>query len=235
MTEVTQPYVHGYEPHPVWGRDYKRAWLDVGPDGKPVPGDPAPPRLDAGRRVVRRHRDVRDDVADPGRSRARAARPARDARRDRTRARALLPRPRLRRPVRLLRRAPRARRPRRELSQQARRSTSIIADAALADRAARARRDRAAAPRSACRSASSPRVRAGTAGPIAPRTFVGLARPERADVLRRHAAALCVRVPVRLVPDRRLRPAARPLTSCCPPRRSPRSASRTTRASCAPS
>ena len=35
--EVTQPYVQGYEPHPVWGRDYESAWLDVGEDGKPVP------------------------------------------------------------------------------------------------------------------------------------------------------------------------------------------------------
>ncbi len=35
--EVTQPYVKGYEPHPVWGRDYTRAWLDLGPDGRPVP------------------------------------------------------------------------------------------------------------------------------------------------------------------------------------------------------
>jgi ABC-type transport system substrate-binding protein len=36
MTEVTQPYVQGYEPHPVWIRDYTSAWLDVGPDGEPV-------------------------------------------------------------------------------------------------------------------------------------------------------------------------------------------------------
>jgi len=28
MTEVTQPYVRGYEPHPVWGRDYTSTWLD---------------------------------------------------------------------------------------------------------------------------------------------------------------------------------------------------------------
>jgi oligopeptide transport system substrate-binding protein len=28
MLEVTQPYVRGYEPHPVWGRDYTSAWLD---------------------------------------------------------------------------------------------------------------------------------------------------------------------------------------------------------------
>ena len=36
-TEVTQPYVRGYAPHPVWGRDYTSAWLDVGLDGAPVP------------------------------------------------------------------------------------------------------------------------------------------------------------------------------------------------------
>jgi hypothetical protein len=27
MTEVTQPYVHGYAPHPVWGRDFTSAWI----------------------------------------------------------------------------------------------------------------------------------------------------------------------------------------------------------------
>ena len=37
MTEVIQPYVRGYALHPVWLRDYSSAWLDVGPDGKPVP------------------------------------------------------------------------------------------------------------------------------------------------------------------------------------------------------
>jgi ABC-type transport system substrate-binding protein len=36
-TEVTQPYVRGYEPHPDWSRDFTSAWLDVGPDGSPVP------------------------------------------------------------------------------------------------------------------------------------------------------------------------------------------------------
>jgi peptide/nickel transport system substrate-binding protein len=36
-TEVTQPYVKGYEPHPIWLRDYTSAWLDLGPDGAPVP------------------------------------------------------------------------------------------------------------------------------------------------------------------------------------------------------
>jgi oligopeptide transport system substrate-binding protein len=36
-TEVTQPYVRGYEPHPIWLRDYTSAWLDLGPDGAPVP------------------------------------------------------------------------------------------------------------------------------------------------------------------------------------------------------
>lgn len=37
ITEVTQPYVRGYEPHPIWIRDYTSAWLDLGPDGAPVP------------------------------------------------------------------------------------------------------------------------------------------------------------------------------------------------------
>jgi oligopeptide transport system substrate-binding protein len=36
MTEVVQPYVAGYAPHPVWLRDYTSAWLDVG-DAGPVP------------------------------------------------------------------------------------------------------------------------------------------------------------------------------------------------------
>jgi ABC-type transport system substrate-binding protein len=36
-TEVTQPYVRGYEPHPIWMRDFTSAWLDLGPDGAPVP------------------------------------------------------------------------------------------------------------------------------------------------------------------------------------------------------
>lgn len=36
-TEVTQPYVRGYRPHPIWIRDFTSAWLDVGPDGRPVP------------------------------------------------------------------------------------------------------------------------------------------------------------------------------------------------------
>ena len=35
-TEVTQPYVRNYEPHPIWMRDYTSAWLDVGADGAPV-------------------------------------------------------------------------------------------------------------------------------------------------------------------------------------------------------
>ena len=35
--EVTQPYVKGYAPHPVWTRDYTYAWLDVAPDGARVP------------------------------------------------------------------------------------------------------------------------------------------------------------------------------------------------------
>ena len=36
-TEVTQPYVRGYAPHPIWGHDFTTAWLDLGPDGEPVP------------------------------------------------------------------------------------------------------------------------------------------------------------------------------------------------------
>jgi peptide/nickel transport system substrate-binding protein len=36
MTEVVQPYVAGYAPHPVWLRDYTSTWLDVTDDG-PVP------------------------------------------------------------------------------------------------------------------------------------------------------------------------------------------------------
>jgi len=35
-TEVIQPYVGGYKPHPIWERDYTSAWLDVGADGAPV-------------------------------------------------------------------------------------------------------------------------------------------------------------------------------------------------------
>ena len=26
--ELTQPYVRGYEPHPIWLRDFSSAWLD---------------------------------------------------------------------------------------------------------------------------------------------------------------------------------------------------------------
>jgi peptide/nickel transport system substrate-binding protein len=29
ITEVTQPYVRDYAPHPVWGRDFTHAWLDL--------------------------------------------------------------------------------------------------------------------------------------------------------------------------------------------------------------
>lgn len=36
-TEVIQPYVRDYEPHPIWLRDYTYTWLDLGPDGEPVP------------------------------------------------------------------------------------------------------------------------------------------------------------------------------------------------------
>jgi ABC-type transport system substrate-binding protein len=35
-TEITQPYVRDYTPHPVWARDYTSAWLDVDGDGKPA-------------------------------------------------------------------------------------------------------------------------------------------------------------------------------------------------------
>jgi oligopeptide transport system substrate-binding protein len=37
MTEVAQPYVRGYTLHPIWMRDLTTAWLDLGPDGEPVP------------------------------------------------------------------------------------------------------------------------------------------------------------------------------------------------------
>lgn len=37
MLEVTQPYVITPGPHPVWVRDFTTAWLDLGPDGAPVP------------------------------------------------------------------------------------------------------------------------------------------------------------------------------------------------------
>jgi ABC-type transport system substrate-binding protein len=37
VTEVVQPYVRGYAPHPIWMRDYTSAWLDLGPDGQAVP------------------------------------------------------------------------------------------------------------------------------------------------------------------------------------------------------
>ena len=37
MTEVRQPYVKDFEPHPVWIRDYTRAWLDLGPHGERLP------------------------------------------------------------------------------------------------------------------------------------------------------------------------------------------------------
>ncbi|HWO19372.1 MAG TPA: ABC transporter substrate-binding protein [Kofleriaceae bacterium] len=37
ITEVSQPYVQGYQLHPIWMRDFTTAWLDLGPDGEPVP------------------------------------------------------------------------------------------------------------------------------------------------------------------------------------------------------
>jgi ABC-type transport system substrate-binding protein len=33
-TEVVQPYVKSYAPHPIWARDYTAAWLDLGADGE---------------------------------------------------------------------------------------------------------------------------------------------------------------------------------------------------------
>lgn len=36
-TGVVQPYVRGLAFHPVWIRVYADAWLDVGPDGRPLP------------------------------------------------------------------------------------------------------------------------------------------------------------------------------------------------------
>jgi peptide/nickel transport system substrate-binding protein len=36
MVEVVQPYVRGYQPHPVWLRDFRRTWLD----GPRRPGPP---------------------------------------------------------------------------------------------------------------------------------------------------------------------------------------------------
>ena len=33
-TEVSQPFVKGYEPHPVWVRDFTHAWLDLGSRGE---------------------------------------------------------------------------------------------------------------------------------------------------------------------------------------------------------
>jgi hypothetical protein len=35
-TCVVQPYVRALAFHPVWIRVYADAWLDVGPDGRPV-------------------------------------------------------------------------------------------------------------------------------------------------------------------------------------------------------
>jgi ABC-type transport system substrate-binding protein len=36
VTEVSQPYVRGYDLHPIWLRDFTSAWLDLGPDGQPL-------------------------------------------------------------------------------------------------------------------------------------------------------------------------------------------------------
>lgn len=35
-TEVIQPYVQNFAPHPIWARDFTSVWLDLGPDGTPV-------------------------------------------------------------------------------------------------------------------------------------------------------------------------------------------------------
>jgi ABC-type transport system substrate-binding protein len=35
--EVSQPYVRDFKLHPSWARDLTTAWLDLGPDGEPVP------------------------------------------------------------------------------------------------------------------------------------------------------------------------------------------------------
>lgn len=35
-TELVQPYVQGYSPHPIWVRDVTTAWLDLAPDGSRV-------------------------------------------------------------------------------------------------------------------------------------------------------------------------------------------------------
>jgi len=40
--EVTQPYVKGYAPHPVWQRTYEHTWLDVAPDGTRPRAEAAP-------------------------------------------------------------------------------------------------------------------------------------------------------------------------------------------------
>jgi ABC-type transport system substrate-binding protein len=37
ITEVTQPYVRDYEPHPVLVREFSSTWLDLGADGERVP------------------------------------------------------------------------------------------------------------------------------------------------------------------------------------------------------
>jgi ABC-type transport system substrate-binding protein len=36
MVEVSQPYVRGFAPHPVWGRDFTSAWLDLDARGERV-------------------------------------------------------------------------------------------------------------------------------------------------------------------------------------------------------
>ncbi|HET9627753.1 MAG TPA: ABC transporter substrate-binding protein [Kofleriaceae bacterium] len=36
IIEVSQPYVRGYDLHPIWVRDFTSAWLDLGPDGRPL-------------------------------------------------------------------------------------------------------------------------------------------------------------------------------------------------------
>ncbi len=36
-TEVTQPYVRGFELHPIWVRDYTHTWLDLDANGERIP------------------------------------------------------------------------------------------------------------------------------------------------------------------------------------------------------
>ncbi len=44
VVEIVQPYVRGYQPHPVWLRDFTYTWLDLDPNGRRVPRSAAPER-----------------------------------------------------------------------------------------------------------------------------------------------------------------------------------------------